>query len=319
MIRNYILGITETLALKPIGIATGASQYVSLDDVYKNGFNSLVLYTDAGGASPVPGAAYSMTTVDSEWTEDEAGTGGTGETVYSQYAVTNATYQGIPLWADIENYGTYTDNDAPFSQIGGTLEVSASGTVVPSEGLIRQIITSDTSGGAVTITVDVPAFIGQDVFIRCDGAGLTDVDFPGKLATGNVVVSDGFMLRLTAISLTEYVAVNEVTADYISGDFQIVYTSGNILKQTITATVASLSISPQELGNVKASTPYPVAFLTVTANYGTGSSSGRYTFLNSAITAITELTETGGLSAVNVTNAGTTSDVIYRLTREGTY
>lgn len=221
MIRNYILGRTETLLKQAVEQADGSNQYLSIDGVYKNGFNTLLLYTDAAGAFPLPGAAYSETTVDADWTSDEAGTGGTGETVYSQYIVSDPTYQGIDLYADIKNFGTYTDNDAPFNQVGGEITVTATGTITPPDGFLRYLVISDTSGGANILTIAVPKFVGQDVFILCDGAGLTDVDFPGKKATGNVVISDGLMLRLTAISVTEYVAVNEVTADYVSGSENI--------------------------------------------------------------------------------------------------
>ena len=276
MIRNYILGQTESLALRPIGQADGSNQYISIDDVYKNGFNSLVLYEDAGGSSPVPNAAYSMTTVDQEWTTDESGTGGTGEIVYSQFIVSDPTYQAIDLYANLKNYGTYTDNDAPFSQLGGALAISASGTIVPSTGYIRQIVTVDTSSGAVSLTVDPPAFIGQEIYYLCDGAGLLTVDFPGKLSTGDVVVSNGLMLRTISKSLTEWSAVNEVTADYVSGTSQVISESSGDIAQRLHLTGTASTPSSNDFGTasgtvyILSATPtFPVTFATIPNDFST--------------------------------------------------
>lgn len=111
-IRNYIVGTFETITLAPIGQADGSVQFLFNDKVLTNAISDLVLYTDSAGASAVPLTDYSMMTTDTIMTTAEAGIGGSGKTVYSQFQVTNATYQGIDLWATFTNFGTYTDNDA---------------------------------------------------------------------------------------------------------------------------------------------------------------------------------------------------------------
>jgi hypothetical protein len=261
--RNYIRGLPQTATLVSIGqVADAAPVHLKRYGVLKTGLaETFVLYEDDAGVSPLPNDAYELTSLDSEWTARESvANGGTGLNIFAQFKVTNATYHGVPLYASFKDFGSYTDNDAPREALGVQTTMSATGTFTPTEDALRTILTSDTSGGANTITVDVPAFIGQDVFVLCDGVGLTDCDFPGKKATGNVVISAGFMLRLTSISLTEYVAVNEVTADYVSGtDEIIIHSSGNM---EIKMDLGSVS-TPTNLGSIYYNSKtaiFPVAF-----------------------------------------------------------
>lgn len=228
--KNYIRGVPQSAVLISIGQTDGAIEYLRRDGVHVNGLAApFTLYEDIGGSSPLPNDSYELKSLDVEWTDRESiANGGTGKSIYSQWQVTDPTYYNIDLYASFQDFGTYTDNDAPYSRLGGALAISASGTIVPSTGYIRQIVTVDTSSGAVSLTVDPPEFIGQDIYILCDGAGLVDVDFDGKLATGNVNISDKLMLRLTAKSLTEWSVVNEVTADYTNGSEITQWSSGKM-------------------------------------------------------------------------------------------
>lgn len=246
-IRNYIKGQFETLGTVPnpvyIGQATGGNDFIKADTVLTNGFSDLILYTDSAGSSPVPNDDYGETTQDATATTKEADTagGGSGKVVYTQYKVTNATYIGVDLYATFTNFGTYTDNDAPFEQIGQGQTFTASDTVTPGSGAISTWVTADTSLGNVTLTLSDGEFVGQRIEIECDGSGLAYIKGTGVYVDASAVgvpVSDGLMFR-AKWNGSAWKAVNEVTADYVSGTYDVAKTSGGkqVLVETVTISV----------------------------------------------------------------------------------
>jgi hypothetical protein len=112
--RNYILGQYETKTLQPVGQFDGSVSYLQFDGVLSYAFSDtgFVLYTDSSGTSAVPGTSYNFVTIDATLTAEESKVGGTNDTIYTQIQITDASYQGVELWATFRNFGSYTDNEA---------------------------------------------------------------------------------------------------------------------------------------------------------------------------------------------------------------
>lgn len=177
-IRDYVKGQFETQTLVPIGqITDSTDSWLSKDGVLHNAFSGLVLYTDSAGTAPIPGGDgggnYASTTQDTAATAKEADTGGggSGDTVYAQFEIINATYQNVDLWATFENFGTYTSNDAPFDQQGGKTEVAATTSIEIPEGYHKYRVKIDTTAGDVALTIGNGQFDGQQILLKETGNG----------------------------------------------------------------------------------------------------------------------------------------------------
>jgi hypothetical protein len=116
--------------------------------------------------------------------------------------------------------------------------VSATGTFTIEYR--HHYITSDTSGGSNTITLQDGKFVGQKVTVECDGTGLTNLEFTGKIPTGPVPISDGKKCNLEWNS-TAWVADGGVTADYVTSGIRTEITSLGKMKHSEDADVAGLS------------------------------------------------------------------------------
>lgn len=235
MIRDYIVGQTETLTLVPIGQADGSNQFIKVDGVLVNGFSDLTLYTDAAGSSPVPGGDYSETTIDVQWTADEAQAGGTGKTVHSQFQVTNATYHGIDLWATITNFGTYTSNDAIFNQQGGLLSVTSTGSYNVPEGYRLYTFEIDTTLGDVTPEIGGGKFHGQQVLLKETGGGnkarIKGSGFYLGADSGGMYLVNRSILCTWNANGSEWEMDDCVTAEWVDGSWRIfVHQSGIIVQ-----------------------------------------------------------------------------------------
>lgn len=108
--------------------------------------------------------------------------------------------------------------------------VSATGTVTPKFN--KNYVISDTSGGSNTLTLADGEFFGQKVTIECDGTGLTYVKGTGVYLGASSLgtpVSDSLKGTWTWNG-SAWVADNEITADYVSGDETITADSyGNMV------------------------------------------------------------------------------------------
>jgi len=89
---------------------------------------------------------------------------------------------------------------------------------------IEENIFVDTSAGNVSISILDGSFISQKVKVLCDGSGLAYVTFTGKLATGDVPISDGLAFNAEWDG-TKWVVIDEVTAEYVSGSITVIQTS----------------------------------------------------------------------------------------------
>lgn len=260
-IRNYQVGVYETKTLRQIAQVTdGTDQFLKIDSVLTNAFSDLQLYSDSGGVSPLTlGVDYNMTTTDTAATTKEAGTGGSGKTVYSQFEVINATYQNVDLWATCTNFGTYTDNDAAFEQQGGVITVTADAEITIPEGYTSVLVNCDTTSGSITLTSSSAGFAGQRIRVKNSaGTGLVYCKLAGAYlgaSSTGTPISPGLIWRGDSDGTT-IDPVNEVTADYVSGEHTIKQSSVGVYELI---TEGSISVSAST-STTNESISYPISF-----------------------------------------------------------
>jgi hypothetical protein len=108
MIRNYRVGDFESLDMTITD--AGTSQIKLRYDVLEgNAIADLELYSDSGRTTPLSASDWEYYTTDTNKTNAEAGTGGSGKTVYKEIRILNPTYQTGPIYATFNNFGTYPD------------------------------------------------------------------------------------------------------------------------------------------------------------------------------------------------------------------
>lgn len=240
MIYDYKRGIYEDLTLQPLSLqADGSYQFLIVDgEVYKNGFTNLVLYTDAAGANPIPlgvgGGNYEYAEPDQLWTAQEALTGGTGDSVYTQFRVTNATYQGVDLWADFRNFGTYTSNSADYDIVGGSETINSTTTLTVPNGRTRYRYNFDSSLGDIAPTIGDGAFDGQQIILKDTGeANMTRIKGPGFYLGAD---SGGMYLKSRSILCTwnaddsVWEMDDSVTAEWVSGSQNVVQRANGYMR-----------------------------------------------------------------------------------------
>lgn len=110
MIYNYVPGDFELLSLQSIGSVGVPPELIKIENGFTNIFADLHIYTDSSGTAEVPGSAIDLLGLDEYVTGKEETE--SGKTAYKAFQITNATYQGVPLWVTFNNFGTYTDNQA---------------------------------------------------------------------------------------------------------------------------------------------------------------------------------------------------------------
>ena len=140
-------------------------------------------------------------------------------------------------------------------------EITSSGSIVFKK--IDNEIKVDLSLGNITINqLTVPDFIGQKVHIYGVGSGI------GSIAGGTGLYVNGVYFTentggvfLTAVSLTEWRAENGVTADYVSGDYNLQFRpDGDYLINYIKSTEVTASIEEGNLYRVTDSLTFPISF-----------------------------------------------------------
>lgn len=83
------------------------------DRVLDHAFSSVTLYADSDRTTALTeGSDWEYYTEDSTRTALEAGDDGSGETIYSEIKILNATYQSGAVYGTCNNFGTYTSGKA---------------------------------------------------------------------------------------------------------------------------------------------------------------------------------------------------------------
>ena len=175
--RNYLVSKSYPVLKLPIGQVPNVTNknFIRRDGVLVNGFNSMKLYiSDGGGGYTLlpPGAYDPQATLDKGWTNQEATENdGTGASIYSQWRLIDNSYINTDLFVDFTDWGTLSDNDATFKQVGGVVNVSSTGTIELSEGRIRTRVNIDTTTADVALTIPDGGFEGQQVLLKETGNG----------------------------------------------------------------------------------------------------------------------------------------------------
>ena len=103
MYRNYQRGRHESLDVDLTDV--GSDQFmVRADGLEGNAFYDMEIYSDSGRTTPLSVSDWEYYTEDERKTEQEALTGGTGETVYSQIKILNPTYQSGSIYLTFESF-----------------------------------------------------------------------------------------------------------------------------------------------------------------------------------------------------------------------
>jgi hypothetical protein len=110
MIRNYRVGDFESLDMTITDAGTSQIK-LRYDGLEGNAISDLELYSDSGRTTPLSAADWEYYTTDTNKSEKEAGTGGSGKTVYKEIRILNPTYQTGPIYATFNNFGTYPDGN----------------------------------------------------------------------------------------------------------------------------------------------------------------------------------------------------------------
>ena len=127
--RNYTQGDYEEITEQSIGEFTlNTWGYIKLDTYFKFLFSDPVVKV-ASTSAVISTSDYELLR-DDRYTTLEAADEGSGKTIYAQLKITNATYAGVELALDCNNFGTYTDNEAVESLMVGFLGDFA-GTTAP--------------------------------------------------------------------------------------------------------------------------------------------------------------------------------------------
>ncbi|MCK4827205.1 hypothetical protein KA005_66360 [bacterium] len=199
------------------------------------------------------------------------------------------------------------------------------------QSMFDEVLNVDTSGGNRTVTLTNGLFNGQEVVVICDGTGMTYVKGSGALTGGKksgiwdaasatgTPISDGLSLKLRwSVSLGIWIVVNEITAEWTSGVFQIEITSTGDLIQTVTANSGSITLNPQAGSTFFTGATYPIPFISVSKSYS-HSTGTVLNFTTGSMIPANILLDTGSVFAVNITNIAASGAILLRYTREGKY
>lgn len=172
---------------------------------------------DASGATALDGTPWTAIQINDYW--------GLLQALLKRSGITPS---GSPDNANVSDYA-----DAIMIAMSKEFDYTASVVVHPSDTDSRiDIITADTSGGNITITLPSPPFNGKEYIINSIGSGLTYVKGPGVYLGSSSLgtpISEGLSFRAIAIDGVLY-PVNQITADYNSGDFNIKQHSDGVME-----------------------------------------------------------------------------------------
>jgi len=125
--RNYIVGNFESTGAIPLTDVGSGLNFFELDAYgFKFALADVQFWEDAGMTTEIGSGNYSLTEL-TDYTEKEAGTGGSGKTVYGKYQITNGTYQTGTIYVSGNSFGTFTDNDLLYELFSEPLKNMAFG------------------------------------------------------------------------------------------------------------------------------------------------------------------------------------------------
>jgi hypothetical protein len=193
--------------------------------------------------------------------------------------------------------------------------IDSSITFTPVFG--KTLLEIDTTLGNRIVPISDGVFVGQEIDVYTGGSGKSSFSGTGLYVNNIEQTSNTGILKIEWTG-SEWRADNKVTADYVSGVFQIEYTSIGDLIQTVTANSGSILLNPQAGSTFFAGATYPVPFVSVSKSYS-HSTGTVLNFTTGNMKPINILLDTGSVFAVNITNITATGTVLLRYTREGKY
>jgi hypothetical protein len=234
MIRNYKLGESETLRFSVTDFGSVAD-FLRYDGLEPNAFTGVGVYSDSGYTTAIPSSSWEYYTTDAIKTSSEAETGGTGETVYSQIKITDATYQTGTLYIEFDNFGTYPDGD-----VQGTdyIEIDADYSYTTQRNLLTYI-KADGLTAETTITVSDGGF---------DERSITRVKNADD--TYKIIVSGD----------VDYWVTPGQSVDFYYLDGSLVWASAGweLVYEDLANTTGTVSVSSQNINSVAAGEKYHI-------------------------------------------------------------
>lgn len=248
--RNYILSDFESTGAVPITDAGSGNNFFELDAYgFKFVLSDVQFWEDEAMTTEIGSGNYSLTE-STTYTNKEAGSGGSGKTLYAKFQITNGTYQTGTIYVSGNSFGTFADNDVLYDLVSQPLRNMPFGEYKPLDLdnplLSAYPLPSEVleANGQLISDSDSPYdgyrirnFNGADVVLTltwtADAGGayatVADADLPalavGDWVTGSGIASDTMIKDIsgTTVTITDEAADGEIESTfnndglYISG------------------------------------------------------------------------------------------------------
>lgn len=217
---------------------------LALNVIFNNFLSAFPTFAakDATGAGSTDGSEYKKTVVDELWLG----------WIQRVLVKVGQTPNAVPETSSVSQIFDAMREafNTPEEQV-----VNSSGAV--TLGKTNHKIEFDASVGNISPDLPVPDFIGQQLFVYTTGSGIVDIGGAGLYTNRVFQTLNTGILRIVAISLTEWRAENGVSADYVSGSITV-NQSTNGLMESFQGSVAMTGFNISG-PNYKTLT-FPVAF-----------------------------------------------------------
>lgn len=210
MIRNYKLGDFESLDMT---ITDSGSDQIKLryDGLEGCAFSDLELYSDSGRTTALSVSDWEYYTKDTNKSDNEATTDGSGKTIYKEIRILNPTYQTGSIYATFNNFGTYPDGDV----LGiDYIVIDADYAFTTVRNLMTYLVIEDGLTDDITITVTDSGFDERSRF-----------KVVNKDSTYKVIVQDGTELEPYRVSVGQSVEFYDVDTSLVwaNGGWENIY------------------------------------------------------------------------------------------------